>query len=277
MKLNIKNFLKVVAGTFLMAFALVVFLSPGNMAPGGAGAIALMLSGVIPLKVGTILYFINIPLFVLAFKMDKKFFINSVIGATLYSLFANLLTYLPMLYIDNMLRAIFGGALLGAGFGIVFSCHASTGGSDIVAWAINRKKPHLKIANVLLCVDILIIALSAFVFGSIQAALYAAVALFISAKTLSATLEGGAFCKTIFVISDKSEEISKGILQKAGRGVTTLFGKGMYTGNKKEVILCTVSAPEIVGVKNIIFDIDSDAFLFVCDTREVLGKGFNNT
>lgn len=277
MKLKIKNSLKIFAGTFLMAFALVQLLSPGNMAPGGAGAIALMLAKIFPLRVGTLLYFINIPLFVLAYKIDKKFFINSLLGTTLYSFFANLLSAFPVPQFDNILRAIFGGALLGAGFGIIFSCNASTGGSDIVAFAIKHRKPHFKMATALLTVDIFIILLSAIFFGSVQSALYAAVALFISAKTIDSILEGGSFCKTVFVISDKSEEISKEIMESAGRGVTALFAKGMYTGRNKEVILCTVSSPEIVKIKKIIFDIDSDAFLFVCDTREVLGKGFNNT
>ncbi len=276
MKLNIKNFLKVLFGVAIMAFSLIALLSPGNMAPGGAGAIALMLSKIVPLKVGTIMYFINIPLFMLAFKSDKKFFINSLVGATLFSLFANVFSLLPEIPLDNMLRAIFGGAALGAGFGIIFSCRASTGGSDIVAFLISRKKPHLKIATVLLFVDLSIIAVSAVFFGSVQSALYAVVALYISAKVLDSVLEGGSFCKTVFIISEKSGEISKNILEKANRGVTALSAKGMYTGQTKEVVFCTISAAEIVKIKKIIFDIDSDAFVIVCDTKEVIGKGFNN-
>jgi len=264
-------------GVAIGAFSLVVLLKPGNMAPGGISAIAVMLTEVIPLKTGTVLFLLNIPLLLAAFILDKQFFKTTVLGAVFYSVFANLASLIPVPKLDGIIRSLFGGALLGAGLGMVFSVGGSTGGSDIIAWIIKRKNPGMKMGRAILLVDIIIIAVQALLYKSLQSGLYAALALIVSVMVVDRVIEGkAAECKTVFIISDLYKKISASVMGEIGRGVTALMARGMYTDTDKKVLFCSVTVKQLPSLMKIISDIDSDAFVIVADTREVSGNGFNN-
>ena len=107
-----------------------------------------------------------------------------------------------------------------------------------------------------------------------QKAMYGIISIFIGTKCISAILEGMSFSKAAFIISPKSEEIAHAIMTKLNRGVTALDGMGMYTEHKTEVMLCVFAQKEITRVKEIVSEIDKNAFVLVTDVKEVLGKGF---
>ena len=274
---NLLSWLFILAGCAASSGALVLLLKPGNMAPGGAGAIAAIISDMLPISLGAALLMVNIPLLALALMAGRHFLIKTLAGTLFYSLFAALWEYFPVPELENILRCIFGGALLGTGLGIIFSAGGSSGGSDIAAWFISRKLPHIKISKAMLICDLIIIAFQAFIYKSFQSALYAILALAVSAAVLDKTIEGRTLKgKTIYIISDRYREISAAIFEKINRGITALEAVGMYSGSSKKVLLCTLMTRQLPLMKSIISDIDSDAFVIVTDTREVLGKGFNN-
>jgi len=270
-----------------MALSMNIFLIPYKIAPGGVSGIATVLfhvsGGKIP--VGIAMLAMNVPLFLAGFKVrGKHFIVRSLIGATLLSVIIDLtapwIADLTAKYIlgnsshDLLLYSLAGGFITGLGLGFVFKEEATTGGTDMAAALLNKAFPWVPVGKLLLILDGLVVTLAAFVFQSFQLALYSVVALYISTRTMDGFLEGINFSKSLMIISRKSEEISKELLHKVGRGVTGLYGKGMYTENPYMILLCVVKKEEIHTVKNIVKGIDPEAFVLLTDVREVLGEGF---
>lgn len=275
-KRSVVNIALILVGSFLAAFSLVVLLNPAQMAPGGIGAISAMLSSVLPLSIGVIFLILNIPLFLMGLKMDREFFVKSLIGAVGYSLFADVALLIPVPEYDHVLHSVFGGAVMGFGFGLVLYAGGSSGGTDILGWMLHKKAPRIKIGMGILIFDLTIITAQAIIYKSIESAMYAALALFIASRIIDLVVEGSAErCKSAYIISDEYEIIASEIMQQLGRGVTAINAGGMYTGREKKVLLCILSNKQLPRLKRIVADIDSDAFLFFNDAREVFGEGFS--
>lgn len=122
-------------------------------------------------------------------------------------------------------------------------------------------------------IDFLVVFTAAVVFGPSQA-LYALVALYLSARVIDLVLEGMNTAKAFVIISDYAEEISQRIISEMERGVTFLDGQGVYTRQKKNIILCVVNRMQVTRLKSIINEEDPLAFVLVTDVREVMGEGF---
>lgn len=274
----LKNYFAIAFGTAISSFALDVFLRYTHIAPGGISALSVMINDAVPaLSVGAIMALINLPLFLTSFKMNKDFFIKSIFGAVCYSVFVDIFAELPGLTDDLIIAAIFGGALMGLGFGIVFFVGGSSGGTDIAGWLIKRRFPNLRLSRAILILDVVVITLQGIVYGDITLCMYAAIAMFLSARVIDYVLEGSVVQgKTAYIISEKTEEISKRIIIELHRGVTALNGTGMYTGEEKKVLLTTVYRKQLPVLKKIIKEIDPTAFVIFTDVREVLGEGFNS-
>ena len=112
-----------------------------------------------------------------------------------------------------------------------------------------------------------------YVFG-IQRALYAIIAVYLVTKVSDSLIEGLKFSKQTFIITEKPDEVARVIMEDLDRGATGICGKGMYSGQEKTIIFCVVNKKEIVKLKELVDDIDPDAFVIVSDAREVHGEGF---
>ena len=123
-------------------------------------------------------------------------------------------------------------------------------------------------------IDIIIIGLNVIFFGKIEIGLYSAIAIYLYGKLIDIIFEGVYYTKLLFIISDKNEEISNIIENKIKRGVTGLYGKGMYSEKDKLVLICAASRNDISKIKNIAKEIDEKCFIVVANAREVLGEGF---
>ncbi|MGN0836008.1 MAG: YitT family protein [Akkermansia sp.] len=177
---------------------------------------------------------------------------------------------------DPMLSTVCGGALMGLGLGMVFSQGATTGGTDIVARLLKLKFSWLPLGRLMLVPDGIILLLAALVFGRIEAALYGAVALFVSARVMDTVLYGLDTSKVAYIVSDRWRQIADALMQERGRGVTILRGEGAYTGAEKQVLMVAFKQKEIVQIKRVVHETDPKAFLIVCDAHEVLGEGFGD-
>ncbi len=275
------DYITIMLGTFLVAVAITVFFEPNDMVTGGVSGLAIIildwtkhLGFPIPLWISNLV--LNIPLFILGTRargfhfLAKTSFATAFLSVTLF-----VTSYLPAFGGDLLLCAVYGGVITGVGLGLVFRAMATTGGTDMAASIINKYLPHFSMQRILFCIDSTIIAIGFFVFGP-TTALYAIISVFISTKVLDTMLEGLNFSKAAFIISDHSDEISKTLLSDLERGVTSLSGHGMFTGNAKNVLLCVVSTTEIVKLKDLVYNIDHTAFVIVADVREVLGEGFKS-
>lgn len=268
------SYLQIMIGCILGGAAYPLFLTPGNIAPGGLTGIAMVTNYLFHWPVGTVTLILNVPLFLFGWKfMGKRFVLRTLIATILFSLLIDLLPLKPLTE-DPLLSAVFGGVLLGIGLGLILRGEATTGGTDMLARMIHRSVPAISTGMFLLALDCAVVVVAAVAIGITQA-LYAIICIFISSKVIDAVMVGFSGNKACFIISNKNETILNRILTELERGVTKLSAKGGYTGEERPTLLCVVSRMEVTAVKNIVRDEDENAFMIVVDAHEAIGEGFS--
>lgn len=276
------HYISIFVGTALMALAIQCIFDPVGLVTGGFTGLAIVVKNVtkylipggIPLWLTN--FVLNIPVFVLAyFSMGKKFIGRTLFGAVMLSVWLYIIPVVDLAEGDYLLAALFGGVFTGLGIGLVLRANATTGGTDMVAALIQRKMRHYSVAQIIQVVDGLVVLTGLYVFG-IRPTLYAIVAIFVMTKVSDAILEGFKYSKAAFVITKEYKRVAQTLMMELDRGVTGLSAKGMYTNEEKCVLYCVVSRKQIVAVKEIVVDIDPDAFVIVSDVYEVLGEGFQD-
>ncbi|HBZ66654.1 MAG TPA: YitT family protein [Bacteroidales bacterium] len=280
----------VAAGALILAIGYVLFIFPYNIVPGGVYGLALILHHItlgMPywqdgFPVGMAGLIINIPLTYLGIRiLGPRFGIKTIIGFILTAVFIDLLTLAinnsdPLgLSHDVLLSCIFGGALAGAGLGLIFKARATSGGSDIIAMIIS-KYTKLPLGQLLIYIDSCIVLLGLLVFGDWKIPLYSWIVIFITGKVIDLVLEGVSYEKSIMIISDKHQQIRDIIINDLNRSGTFLTAKGMYNGRERVVIHTVLNRRELAILKESIRSIDPKAFLTVTDASEILGKGFKS-
>lgn len=272
----VKSYAVITLGSLLYALAYNIFYAPNLVAMGGLTGLGQVLNALIPvLPVGTTVFVMNVPLFFLGWKFIGGHLLVSSLYAMTFSSFA--IDVMDMIYqfppMDTMLAAIFGGALLGAGIGLVFSKGATTGGTDLIARLLKLKFAWLPMGTLVLIPDFIVIVLAAVAFGKVESALYGLVSLFITSKVMDMVLYGMDSSKVAYIISDSCKEITDAVMAM-DRGATILHGEGAYSGDEKKVLMVAFKQKEIVPLKEKVNEIDPHAFLIVCDAHDVLGEGF---
>lgn len=279
MKKQLKSYGIITLGSVIFALAFDVFFAANQVAMGGITGLAQVINALVPgLSVGTLAFVLNIPLFLAGWK-----FIGwHLLASSLYSLavsslaidaIAALRQFPPM---DPMLACLCGGAAMGLGFGMVFSQGATTGGTDIVARLLKLKFPWLPMGKLMLVPDGVVLTLAAIAFGRVEAALYGAVAIFVSARVMDTVLYGLDTSKVAYIISDNWRRIADVLMEEQERGVTILRGQGAWTGAEKQVLMVAFKQKGIVEIKRTVHELDPQAFMIVCDAHDVLGEGFGD-
>lgn len=269
-----RDYILILIGASIMGFAIKNIYDPIGLVTGGASGVAIILKKQFGVPLWLTNTAINIPLFAAAAKLKSWSFIKRTLLATVtLSVSLYVIPEMPFLMDDLFLTALFGGLITGAGAGIVFACQATTGGTDMLAAIIRRWLPHYTLAQILQVLDAAIVLIGAGIFG-VTYALYALIAIYAVSKVSDGIIEGMKYSKVAYIISDKSEEIAAAILKELERGVTALDARGMYSGNRKDVLFCVVSRKEIAQLKELVVGHDAQAFVIVSDAREVLGEGF---
>ena len=277
-----KSLLPVVIITAASAFYALGFVwcyVPNGIAFGGITGVAQIINHLIPaLPIGATVIMLNIPLFLLGWKLiGGRLLVSSLYAMAVSSLFIDLLTPLrewePM---EPLLACIFGGLSLGLSLGLIFQQGATTGGTDLLARLLKLKLAWLPMGKLLMGIDLAVIVAVAAAFRTLYAALYGLVALYISTIVMDGVLYGMDTAKVAYIISDRNQEISDAIVKDLDRGVTILHGQGAYTGAEKSVLMCAFKQREIAAIKSTIKDIVPVAFVIVCNAHEVLGEGFRD-
>jgi len=263
------------AGCALTALGISLFLVPNRIAAGGVTGLATIVHYWTSWPVGVVSLVINIPLFLIGFRLvGNAFGIRSLLATVILSLFIDLFASIPPITDDLLLAALAGGAMMGVGLGLVFRQDSTTGGTDLAARIIHNSISHISIAQVLLFIDVMVVLTAAFSFKSYELALYAVVTLVVTTKIIDNVTLGINFAKAAHIISIRSDEVAAKLLKELDRGVTGLEGRGLYTGDRKEVLICVLKAREVPRLKRIVRDVDPDAFVYLTDVREVFGEGF---
>ena len=286
---GLKDYLWIILGSIITAAAINLFLVPYKIAPGGVTGIATViyyLSGE-KFPVGTTMLVLNIPLFIFGMKfIGGRFTVRTLFSTIFLSAVIDLSEPFTRLFgaqlaleklsasPDYLLYTIFGGFFMGLGLGLVFKSGATTGGTDLAARIVHHFLPGLTMGKLLLLIDSTVIIFAAVSFNSFLLALYAILALYISSKIIDVILEGVNFAKAVFIISEFPDEIAESIMKELDRGVTALYGTGMYTGKEKRVLYCIIHRGQLTTLKELVKKIDPAAFIILGEVTEVLGEGF---
>ena len=250
---------------------------PNQIGFGGITGVAQIINAVLPwAPIGTVVILLNAPLFLLGWRLlGGHLLLSSLYAMFISSLAIDLLhmvyTFQPM---DPVLSTIYGGVLMGGSLGIVFLQGATTGGTDLIARLLKLKLAWLPMGKLLMVIDLVVILAVAAAFGNMYSALYGVVALYLSAKVMDMVLYGLDTAKVAYIISQDPQTIAYRLTRELDRGVTILQGRGAWSGQDKEVLMCAFKQRQIVAMKRMVKEIDPDAFLIVCDAHDVMGEGF---
>ncbi|MDY3908806.1 MAG: YitT family protein [Eubacterium sp.] len=276
LKRKISSYGMLAVGTFFMAAGTNIVYEPMHMVTGGFAGIGIVLQEFFSVPLWAVTVILNIPLFIAAFyRFGIRFLEKTFFAAVCFSLLLAVVPQFPVRHTDYLMAAIIGGSLNGLGLALVFRQSASTGGTDLLASLLKLRFPSVSSGMILAILDGSVVIAGMAVFG-LRIGIYAVMAVFITSWLMDRILEGFRFAKMLYIISDKPEEISAGIMEKIHRGVTALEGMGMYSKKEKRILMCAVSRKEAVTVIHFVKQLDSQAFIVLSDAREVLGEGFES-
>lgn len=270
----------IIIGAFILAASFVLFITPYKIVPGGVYGISIVMHYLFGTPVGLIALCFDIPLTILGIKfLGPRFGFKTVLGFSLTAIFTDTITFFwgfnPLVEGDALLSSVFGGVLAGLGLGLIFKSKATSGGSDIIAMIL-AKRTRLPLGLLMIYVDSVIVLVGLLVFQDWKIPLYSWIVIYITGKVIHVVLEGVSYDKSLFIISDKHEEIREKIISNLDRGGTYIDGKGMYNLAERKIIFTVVSRRELSLLEEYIHEIDPKAFLTVTDATEILGEGFKS-
>ncbi|AOM82826.1 hypothetical protein BBEV_1463 [Salisediminibacterium beveridgei] len=272
-----KSIFWILIGSALMAFGLVYFNMENNLVDGGFTGVTLILYFTLQFDPAYSNLLLNIPLFIIGYKiLGKLVFLYTILGTLSLSLFLwffQRYKFLDLpLHDDLMLAALFSGITVGTGLGLVFRAGGTTGGVDIIA-KLGYKYMNWSIGRTMFVFDAAVISSSLF-YLNYREAMYTLVAVFIAAKVIDFIQQGAYSGKAAIIISNHSTKIAKAIMKDMERGATTLKGEGTFTGDRKDVLYCVVGHHEMGKLKSVIKSVDPHAFVSMTDAQDVMGEGF---
>lgn len=272
-----KNLVLLLVGILIYDIGTHAFVEPAQVAPGGAIGVALLVNHLTNLPIGMMTMATNIPLLILAwFYLSRRFAVTTAVTTALSSLVLDVLVapLCPVYIGDRFLCSLYGGVVIGVGMALIFLAGTTTGGSDILGYLLQKKRPQMSIGRALLLVDGIVLVVSIFVFGNIDAALFGLVTLFAQTKVIDGIIYGGEVSTMATVVTKKPEAIAERVIVDLDRSATLLKAQGAYSKEDTTLLLCTVRKSQFPRLKRIIYEVDPDAFMMATETSEVLGFGF---
>lgn len=270
--------LGMILGNIFCALAINGFLVPHKLLSGGVGGIAILLNATTGIQIGLTVFLMNLPLFLVSYrKLDREFTLYSFINMMLFS-FTLLFTsniFRQFTVDDILLSAVFGGIFNGIGMGLTFKSRSSQGGTDIIA-AFIKKKWNIKITNVLMGVNLVIVSIGGAAFGA-ERAMYTLIAMYVAYQVVDKVQLMFNNKLSVMIISQKSEELSSEIMDEIGRGVTFFKAEGAYSGSDQKVVYSIVNSSELQKLRTIVSRVDPNAFMSVNEATEVRGRGFKES
>ena len=254
----------------LVGAGLELFLIPNQIIDGGVVGVAIMTAHLTGWPVGAFLFLLNLPFLWLGYKQIGKTFALTTLGAVvLMSSFVSSFARYGVLTEDPLLAAVFGGAVLGLGVGIIIRNGGSLDGTEIVAIMLTKRWP-FSVGEIVMGFNLFILGSAAFVFGW-DRAMYSLLAYFVAFRTIDIAIEGLEESKSATIITEAPADLRAAIIDRLGRGVTELEGKGGYSGAPKGVLFTVITRLELAKLKAIVLEVDPEAFVAIEDVHEVLG------
>lgn len=266
-----------ILGSAVFALGFALFLQPNDMNPGGISGLAMVVVEVLQFgSVGVFSILINLPLFLLAgLKIGKRFFAGSLLGMVLSSVLIDAFATLSFTTPEPLVGALYGGVLCGLGLGLVFIYGTSTGGSDILVRLLKLRWRNVPIGQISMYFDLVVVVLTGLVFHDVTKALYTGITVFLCGQVVDAVVYRFDYSKVALIISQEHEAIAEAIGKKLDRGATFLHGEGSYSHRQTKVVLAAVKKQQVAELKELVTEIDPNAFIIVQEAHQVLGDGFS--
>ena len=266
-----------VLGSAVFALGFSLFLGPNDMSAGGISGLALIFVELTGFgSVGTLSILITLPLFILGgVKIGRRFFVGSLIGMVLSSVLIDFFAMIPFPVVDPLMSVLYGGVICGLGLGVVFISGTSTGGSDILVRLLKLRYRHVPIGQISLCFDALVVVLTGLVFRDVTKSLYTGVTVFVCSQVIDAVVYRFDYSKVALIITSEHQAIADAIGKRLDRGATLLHGEGSYTHRQMKVVLAAVKKQQVAELKELVMEIDPQAFVIVQEAHQVLGDGFS--
>lgn len=266
-----------VLGSAVFALGFSLFLQPHEISGGGISGLALVITEFLGFgSVGSVSILINLPLFILGgLKIGKRFFAGSLLGMLLSSVLIDAFALVPMPVVDPLMAALYGGVVCGLGLGFVFICGSSTGGSDILIRLLKLKYRNASIGQISMYFDAVVCVLTGLVYHDLTKALYTGVAVFVTGKVIDAVVYRFDYSKVALIVSGEYEKIAEAIGTQLDRGATYLHAEGSYSRKETKVVLAAVKKQQVTELKELVMELDPNAFVIVQEAHQVLGDGFS--
>jgi uncharacterized membrane-anchored protein YitT (DUF2179 family) len=274
---KILEYAVITLGSTIFALAMVLFLLPYKIAPGGVTGLAVIINRLTQLPAGAIMLAFNIPIFLIGIKiLGMDYSAKSLYSNIIISLFTDIFNevlHLKLAIGDPILAPIFGGVVFGIGLGLMIKVGGGTSGVNTLSLILMRYT-NLKQGASIFVMNSGIILVAGVIFKSADLALYGYLAMYASSVVIDMMVEGMEYARGAYIISDRSLEIADVVLYELGRGATALKVQGLYTYEEKNMLLVVVTRKEIHDLVAIVKKIDPTAFVIITPIHEVLGKGF---
>ena len=254
-------------------------IDPNDIAPGGLTGLAIVLNRVWGIGTGMWFLIMNIPILVLAiYKFGIRFTISTVYATGMISFVTDFCSgYFGKYAIhDKLLGITFGSAATAVAIGLLFKCHTTSGGTDVIIKLLRIKYPHIKTGMLYMITDILVLIAATFVLNDITVALYSFLCVIITSMVLDLVLYGRDGAKLLYIISDRPDIITARLLEELDIGATHVFGQGAYSGENKKVIMCAVKKRLSPLAEDIVRDEDPNAFMIITSASEIFGEGYKS-
>jgi len=268
----------IVAGAFVIASGYVFFITPHRIVPGGIYGISIMLHHTLGTPVGLTAILFNVPLALIGIKvLGPRFGAKTFTGFTFTSAFIDGLSWLaqgrPVVEDDVLLSALFGGAIIGLGVGMLFKAKATCGGTDVLAMMLGKwtGKP---LGRLMMMVDGIIVVLGAVVFENWAIPLLSLLAIYMMGQVIDLVMQGLRYDKLVLLVSDKHQELATYIIDDLQRGGTLISANGMYSGAERPLTYVVLNRREVAMLQEFVARTDPKAFMTVLDADEILGEGF---
>lgn len=273
----LQDYTLVLLGAFVQAIAMRLFLVPSLLISGGLSGAAQLINFYTGWPIGVMVLIGNLPLFFLGWRYlgGRRFAVRTLIAIVAFSVFTDLLVFwIPERGIthDLVLSSLYGGLILGVGLGLVYRGKGTSGGSDIIGMVLYHRTG-ISMTQAYLVSEVLVIIASGLVWGW-ELALYGMIVIYVCSLSAEMISEGRGVLRTAMIITSEPDLVAQKIITSIERGVTILNGKGAYTGQERQVLYCVLSRSEVNQVKELVHDIDGNAFMVIGQAHEALGEGF---
>ena len=282
---ELKDYVAITLGIICYSFGWVAFMLPYQISTGGVTGISALIYYITGIEIQVSYFVINAIFMVFALKiLGPKFCLKTLYAIPVLTFFLWLFQVimkddagnLPLLLGpgQEFMACVVGASLLGFGIGFVFIYNGSTGGTDILAWIVNKYKD-VSLGRLVMYGDIIIISSCYFVFHDWKRVLFGFCVLFVMSVVIDYVVNSNRQSVQFLIFSKKHEEIAEVITRELHRGVTLLDGTGWYSKQSIKVVVVLAKKNQSTDIFRMVRDIDENAFISQSNVVGVYGEGFD--